>query len=129
ASALPAWLLHAMGDVEDHWRKLPHNGQRPHVYHEVVITQRKSPFGQAYIGVACGFHLIDRVGHIFRCHKLPPLDFYGLSGKPCGKKQVSLAAQESGDLQYIDYLCYFLGLITFMDISYKRNPEFFPYPL
>src|SRR5690606_36667516 len=114
ASTLPTRLLDTVGDIKDDGRKLPHDGQPAHIYHKIMVTQGKSPFGQTDVGVTGRFNFVDRIGHVFGRHELTSFHLHGFPCISSCQKQIGLPAQEGGYLENIDHLGHFLGLVAFV---------------
>src|SRR5688572_26126748 len=59
--------LHTMGGVE-YYRvaETPKDRKRPHVDDQIVVTERRSPFGQDDLSVSSLLHFFDRIAHFLR---------------------------------------------------------------
>ena len=91
--------LHGVRSVEDHRRKLPHDGQRAHIDDQVVVAETRSALGDEHSLVARGVALFDGVLHVPGRDELALLDVDHALAQGRGDDQVGLAAEESGDLQ------------------------------
>ena len=114
-----AWKLDSMGRVDgDGAAELLHLGNAEHVDDEIVVAKAGAALAQDYADICSFTDLGDDVLCIPRCDELGFLDLddpsrcgSGLGG---GDNQISLAAQESRDLDDVSDLCDGFGLLPAM---------------
>ena len=89
----PAWLLHRMGGVEDHWRaRGGKHWQSAHIADQGIVAKTGAALGDHDIGIARRADFIDGMGHIPWRHKLPLLNVNSPAGARCGQQKVCLTA-------------------------------------
>ena len=117
-----------MSRVEDHRRELAHDGQRAHVDDEIVVSERRSALGEEDLVVAGFANLGDSVTHVPRRNELALLDVHGASGLSSGDEQISLAAEERGNLEDVDDFRHTLHVDGFMHVGEhaERGPSLRP---
>src|SRR6185312_6890224 len=113
-----------MSGVENHWREPAHDRERAHVHHQIVVTEARSALGHEYTIVPRRAAFFDDVFHIPRRDELA---FFYIDGPFCHSRshyQISLPAEESGDLQYVDDLSNFGNVGGFMHVCQHRHVDF-----
>jgi len=107
-----------VGDIEnDRPAGFGHDWQPPVIDHEIVVAKGGAPFGKHNLFVSrCGGFGRGK-SHVFRREKLPFLDVDGKPRRCCGHDQVSLAAEERGNLEHIDIGCREFDLGGFVNIG------------
>src|SRR3989338_6868342 len=114
---LPTRELHRMRRVENNRKTgFAHDGERAHVYNQIVITERRPPFGQEHILVSSFCDLFRGQFHFGRREKLSLLDINGSSSFPRGLQKLRLPAKERRNLKHICHLCCDGSLIRQMNI-------------
>src|ERR1700757_1369155 len=88
-----------MGCVENHRSEFAHDGERPHVDDQVVVSETRSALSQKYLCVASVTALFHRVTHIPRRIELPFLNVHRASAQGGGNDEIGLAAEKGGNLQ------------------------------
>src|SRR6266481_2809606 len=113
--------LHRMGPIEDHWCEAPQDRQRAHIDDKIVVTEAGAALGQRDARIAALTNLLDSVAHVPRRDELALLHVdraAGLCGSlRSGDQQIRLAAEERGNLQYIDSLSDGRAVGSSMDIG------------
>ena len=97
-------LLHGVRGVKDDGRELAHDGERAEVDDEVVVAEGRAALGEEDTLVAGGADFFDAVSHVGRGNELALFDVDGAAGAAGGEQQVSLAAEEGGNLEHVDGL-------------------------
>ena len=97
-------LLHGVGAVKDYWGELAHDGKGAVVDDQRVVAEAGPTFGEEDALIAGGTHFFKRVSHVPRRHELALLDVYGTASFAGGYEEVSLAAEEGGNLEDVDSL-------------------------
>ena len=72
--------LHRMRGVENDRRELAHDGQRPHVHHEIVVAEAGAALGHEDLVVAGGAAFLDDVPHVPGRDELAFLDVHHALG-------------------------------------------------
>lgn len=98
-----------------------HDGQAAKVADERIVPEARASLGDQHPVVSGASHLCDHIGHVPRRQKLSFFDFDHPAGSRGGDKQVSLSAQECGDLQHINGSRYSLALGGVVHISDNRQ--------
>jgi len=103
AGGLRARLLDCMRGVVEHPRASchPEPSKAPHVYDEVTVTEKGTPFCDRRRIRAAETDLGNRASHGFRGHPLALLDVHRFSLGPHGDEQIRLAAEKCWDLEDI----------------------------
>jgi hypothetical protein len=96
--------LQAVGHiVNDRVPERAHEGERPHVDHEVVVAEACPAFGDDDPLVSSARHLGDGMTHVKRRQVLTLLDVHD-APRACGRKEeVGLPAEERRDLEYVGH--------------------------
>ena len=94
--------LDGVGSVEDDGGEGAHDGERAHVDDEVVVAEGGSALGEEDAGVPGLGDFLDGVAHVPGSDELSFFDVDGAAGLCGGDEQVSLAAEEGGDLEDVD---------------------------
>src|SRR5215469_2850945 len=93
-----------MGRIEDDGRKFAHDCQRAHVDHEIVVTERRSTFGQEDTVPARFANFFGGMPHVPWRNELSLLDVDGAASLRSGNQQVSLPAEKCWNLKHVDGL-------------------------
>src|SRR5258708_1237696 len=94
--------LHRMRRVKYDGRKLPHDGERTHVYNQVVIPEGGAALGEKHLRVSRLAAFLDGMTHVPRRNKLPFLDVDGPAAERGGNHKISLPAEKCRNLQNVD---------------------------
>jgi hypothetical protein len=97
--------LDGVRGVEDDRGERPHDRQRTHIHHEIVIAEAGAALGEEDARVAGGGNFLNGVLHIFGRNELPLLHIDGTTGFAGRDEQVGLATEEGGNLEDIAGLC------------------------
>ncbi len=68
--------LHGVSGVENHGRELPHDGERAHVDHQIVVAEARAALGDEDALVAGSATLFDGVPHVPGRDELAFLDVH-----------------------------------------------------
>lgn len=109
--------LHGMGSVEDDGCELAHDWKRAHVYHQIVIAEAGSAFGQEDAHVTGSGNLLDRMFHIPGRKELAFFYIDGAPGASGSNQQVGLTAEEGWNLEHISAFSGDFALRGFVDIG------------
>src|SRR5271165_2801845 len=90
-----------MSRVKNHGRKLSHDGERAHVDNQIVVPEAGSALGDQYAVVPGHAAFFDCVLHVPRRNELPFLNIHRPLAHGGGHDQISLAAEEGWNLQYV----------------------------
>src|SRR2546428_7118536 len=103
--------------------KLAHDGNRPHVRYQIVVTKSRASLGKQKASPRSRDRFFHNVAHLLRREELTLLDIHDFSRAHRSIDEISLAAEKGRDLQYVGDLsrCSRLGFI--MDISQDRHPK------
>jgi hypothetical protein len=93
--------LHRMRRVKHHRRELAHDGQRPHIHHQIVVAETRSTLGQKHLAVAGIAALCDRVLHVPGRNELPLLDVHRTPAQRRRHDQIGLPAEKCRNLQHV----------------------------
>jgi len=99
------------------------NGNRAHVRHERVVTERDASLGHKNVAIARTGDLRDDVRHVPRSEELAFLDIDDLAGFRRSYQQIGLPAQEGRNLQHINGRRDPRTLLRLMHIGENRNFE------
>src|SRR5579872_1977242 len=102
--------------VKNHWSKLAHDRQRPHVHHEIVVSKTRTALRQDDARVPRVLALFDRMAHIPGSDELPLLDIDHAAAQRGCDHQIGLPAQKRWDLQYVRDLCNLSNIGSFVNI-------------
>src|SRR5215471_4839215 len=105
-----------MRGVKNHGCELPHDGQRAHVHHKVVVAERSPALGQKNAVVPGLANLIDRMLHIAGGDKLSLFHVNGTSMSRGLYQQVSLPAEKGWYLYHIHSLRHCWNICLFVDV-------------
>ena len=94
-------LLNRVCGVEDDRREVTHDGERTEIDDKVVVAEARAALGKEDTFVAGGADFLEAVGHVPGGDELALLDVDGAAGAAGGDQQVSLAAEESRDLENV----------------------------
>jgi len=94
-------LLNRVCGVEDDRRKVTHDGERTEIDDKVVVAEARAALGKEDPLVSGGTDFLDAVAHIPGGNELALLDVDGAAGAAGSDQQVSLAAEESRDLENV----------------------------
>src|SRR5579859_1077383 len=118
-----------MRGIKHHRRKAPHNGQRAHVYNQVVVPEGTTALGEKHVAIPRLADLLDGMTHVPRRDELALLDVDGLGVPGCRNQQIRLAAEESRNLDDISNFCHQWHVDSFMHVSQHRDPGYVFYAL
>src|SRR5690554_489868 len=122
--ALPSWLLHGMGGVEDDRAAgLSHDGKAAQIGYQRIVAKGRATFCQQHPIVAGCPDLLRHVAHIPRGKKLPLFHVHHSSSLRGCHEQVGLAAEKSWNLQYIHSFCDRGALCRIVYIRQHRTSE------
>ena len=97
--------LHRVRGVEDHGpSEGAHDGDAPHVHHEVVVAEARPALGQEDARGAALLQLLHGVGHVRGGEELPLLHVHHAPRGRGREQEVRLAAEEGGDLEDVHRL-------------------------
>ena len=77
--------------------------QRPHIAHEIIITETASPLCDYYRFVSGGFRFFYREFHIPRRHELALFYIYDFFGPRRGDYEIGLARKERRYLDDVEH--------------------------
>ena len=117
-----AGKLETVGDVEDDGDvEGAEDGERAHIDDQVVIAERRTPFGDHDSGRADRGQLADDVPHVLWRQELSLLDVDHAPGRRGGHEQIGLTREERRDLDDVDHLRHRLGLRWLVDVREDRE--------
>src|SRR5205807_7954452 len=113
--------LNRVRGIKDHRSKLAHDGQRAHIYHQVVVAKRAAALREEHVVVARFADLRYGVAHVPGRDKLALLDVDGPGLHGRGYQQIGLTAEEGRNLDYIHGFRYLGNIGSLMHISKHGN--------
>ena len=118
--------LNAVGGVEDGGGAVAaHEGEGAHIHDEILIAEGGAAFGLPDFAGAGLAKFFDDVGHFLGREELAFLDVNDAARGGGGGEEVSLAAEEGGDLEDVADFGDGLGLGGEMDVGQDGEAELF----
>src|SRR5439155_23424582 len=91
--------LNRMRGVENHRREFPHDGQRAHVHHKIVVSETGAALSHEHAIVTRRAAFLDHMFHVPWRDKLAFLNIYRALSHSSRHDQISLTAQKRGNLE------------------------------
>ena len=122
-----AWTLHGVGGVKNYLKiQLLHPVNRAHIGHQVIVAEGGAAFGHKERTATSTLQFRSDVFHIPRREKL---SFFNVDDAPacsCRDNEVSLTAEEGGNLEDINIPRGNLDLLRRMNVCGYRNTNLPP---
>src|SRR6185295_11521507 len=116
--------LYAMSGIEDHRiAETSKDWKGPHIDDEIVVAERRPPFGQDDPLVSSLLHFFHRIAHFLWGEELALLHVHHFTGPRCRNDQICLPAEKRGNLDHVYNFPRLGGLFFGMDVRQHRKTE------